>query len=118
MIASQVLTPLVEHFEPEILFVSAGFDSHWDDPLTTLGLSSAGYFTLAGKLVDLAATYCDGKVIFVLEGGYNPEVIASGVDACLCALAGVGFKAADDSSPYAEPDIQPRVDVLRKWHGF
>jgi acetoin utilization deacetylase AcuC-like enzyme len=118
LIASQVLTPWIERFAPEVIFISAGFDSHWDDPLTTLGLSSAGYFALAGKLVDLATTCCDGKIIFVLEGGYNPEVIATGVDACLSALTGVDFNPADDSSPYAEPDIQARVDVLRKWHGF
>lgn len=117
-VASQVLTPLGEHFAPDMLFVSAGFDSHWDDPLTTLGLSSAGYFALARKLVDLAARYCDGKIVFVLEGGYNPEVIASGMDACLCALTGTDFDPADDPSPYAETDIQPRLDVLRKWHEF
>jgi acetoin utilization deacetylase AcuC-like enzyme len=118
LVASQVLAPLVNRFEPGMIFVSAGFDSHWDDPLTTLGLSSAGYFSLARQLVGLAATHCNGKIVFVLEGGYNPEAIASGVDACLSALAKSNFTPADDPSPYAEPDIQPRLDVLRKWHGF
>ncbi len=118
LVATQVLAPLVERFKPEMVFVSAGFDSHWDDPLTTLGLSSAGYFSLARQLVELATLHCDGKIVFVLEGGYNPEVIATGVDACLSALTGSGFTPADDSSPYAEPEIQLRLDVLRKWHGF
>ena len=118
LIGRNILAPLAEHFQPEMLFVSAGFDSHWDDPLTTLGLSSTGYFSLSKRLVDLAERACKGKIVFVLEGGYRPDAIASGVDACLCALTGTGFTPADDRSPYPEPDIQARVDVLRKWHGF
>jgi len=117
-VARQVLTPLVERFEPEMIFVSAGFDSHWDDPLTTLGLSSAGYFSLATQLLGLAATHCDGRIVFVLEGGYNPEAVATGVDACLSSLTDSDFIPVNDPSPYSEPDIQLRLDLLRKWHGF
>ena len=83
-IAEEVLTPLVKSFAPEMIFVSAGFDSHWDDPLAELGLSSAGYYTSRARLVELAGQYCGGKIVFVLEGGYNPRNVASGVDAVLC----------------------------------
>jgi acetoin utilization deacetylase AcuC-like enzyme len=116
-IAEEVLTPLVEKFKPEMMFVSAGFDSHWDDPLAELGLSSAGYYQYARRLVELAGQYCGGKIIFVLEGGYNPTNVASGVDAVLCALTGTEFEA-HDPSPYPEPDVEERLEEVRKWNGF
>jgi len=116
-IASEALTPLVEIFAPEMIFVSAGFDSHWDDPLAELGLSSAGYFALAQTLVRLAESHCGGKIAFVLEGGYNPKNIASGVDAVLSALTGSPF-TPQDPSPYREPEIEDRLKRLRELHGL
>jgi acetoin utilization deacetylase AcuC-like enzyme len=116
-IAEQVLTPLAEHIQPEMIFISAGFDSHWDEPITTLGLSSAGFLALSQQLVGLAKQYCNGKIVFTLEGGYNPENVASGVDACLAALTGTEF-GPQDPSPYPEPDIRARLDEVRAWNGF
>jgi len=116
-IAGEVLTPLVEHFRPEMIFVSAGFDSHWDDPLAELGLSSAGYYAYAHRLVELADQYCGGSIAFVLDGGYNPRNVASGVDAVLAALTGTLF-SPQDPSPYPEPDISTRLEQVRLWNGF
>lgn len=116
-IAGEVLAPLVRKFAPEMIFVSAGFDSHWDDPLAELGLSSAGYFMLAQNLAALADEFCGGKIVFVLEGGYNPRALAWGVDAVLSALTDGPFSPTDPS-PYPEPDIGPRLNALRQWHGL
>ena len=116
-IGEEVLTPMVERFKPEMVFVSAGFDSHWDDPLAELGLSSTGYYRYAQRLVELAAQYCEGKIVFVLEGGYNPRNVAAGVDAVLCALTGAEY-SAHDPSPYPEPEITDRLEQVRKWNGF
>ena len=115
-IAGEILTPLVERFKPEMMFVSAGFDSHWDDPLAELGLSSAGYYAYARRLVELAGQYCGGKIVFGLEGGYNPKNVASGVEAVLAALTGTAFNP-QDPSPYPEPDIRKRLDEVRAWIG-
>jgi len=116
-IADEVLPALVERFAPEMMFVSAGFDSHWDDPLAELGLSSAGYYAYARRLVELAGQHCGGKIVFVLEGGYNPRNVASGVDAVLAALTGTAF-SPQDPSPYAEPNIRRRLDEVRAWNGL
>jgi acetoin utilization deacetylase AcuC-like enzyme len=116
-IAEEVLTPMAERFKPEMMFVSAGFDSHWDDPLAELGLSSAGYYQYALRLVELAEQYCSGKIVFTLEGGYNPTNVASGVEAVLCALTGTGF-SGKDPSPYPEPDVEERLKDVRVWSGF
>ncbi len=116
-IAEEILPPLVERFAPEMMFISAGFDSHWDDPLAELGLSSAGYYAYARRLVELAGQHCGGKIVFVLEGGYNPRNVASGVDAVLAALTGTAF-SPQDPSPYPEPNIRARLDEVRAWNGF
>jgi acetoin utilization deacetylase AcuC-like enzyme len=116
-IADEALTPLVETFKPEMILVSAGFDSHWSDPLAELGLSSAGYFALAQTLVTLADAFCGGKLVFALEGGYNPVNVASGVDATLCALTGTDF-SPQDPSPYEEPEVAEQMKRLREWHGW
>lgn len=117
-IAERALLPLAAKFTPGMIFVSAGFDSHWDDPLTGLGLSSAGYFALAQRLVSLAGEYCDGKIVYVLEGGYSPANIANGCEAVLCALTGTPFSPPNDESPYPEPEIDERLDILRERHGL
>ncbi len=123
-IAEQVLAPLAEHFRPGMIFVSAGFDAHWNEPITALGLSSAGFLALSNHLVGLAHQHCKGKIVFVLEGGYNPENVASGVEAGLSALTGFEAQAetpttaALDPSPYPEPDIGGRLEQLREWHQF
>jgi acetoin utilization deacetylase AcuC-like enzyme len=117
LIAGEILAPLVKKFAPEMIFVSAGFDSHWDDPLAELGLSSAGYYAYSKRLAELAAEHCGGRIVFALEGGYNPKNVASGVDAVLSALAGVPFKASDPS-PYPEPEVADRLAAVRKLHGL
>jgi acetoin utilization deacetylase AcuC-like enzyme len=98
-----------------MIFVSAGFDAHWDEPITALGLSSAGFFALAQRLVELAGEYCNGRLVFALEGGYNPQNVAAGVEACLSAMTGAEFRARDPSS-YREPEIGARLAQLREWH--
>lgn len=115
-IAAELLTPLVKQFSPQMLFVSAGFDSHWDDPLAELGLSSAGYHAYAGSLVHLAELFCNGRIVFVLEGGYNPRNLAAGVQAVLAALTHTGF-SPHDPSPYPEPDISARLQEVLTWSG-
>jgi acetoin utilization deacetylase AcuC-like enzyme len=67
--------------------------------------------------VELAGLYCKGRIIFVLEGGYNPKNVASGVDAVLAALTGTGF-SPQDPSPYPEMDMSKRLEQVRDWNGF
>ena len=118
-IADEIIQPMVEAFRPEMLFISAGFDAHWNDPLTMLGFSSAGFFGVSKRLVELAEEHCGGKIVFVLEGGYDPANVANGVEAVFSALAGKGADCdAGDACPHTEPDIETRLDEVRTWHGF
>jgi acetoin utilization deacetylase AcuC-like enzyme len=110
---------MVESFKPEMIFVSAGFDAHWSDPITTLGLSTSGFYTISKKIVELAEGTCGGKIVFVLEGGYDPNNVAHGAAAVFSALTNSKFREeANDPSPYPDPDHESRISEIRKWHNF
>jgi len=118
-ITDEIIQPMVEAFEPGMILVSAGFDAHWSDPITSLGLSSAGFFQISKRLVELAQEHCGGKIVFVLEGGYDPVNVSNGAEAVFAALAGTLFKFdAGDANPRKEPDVESRLEEVRRWHGF
>jgi len=118
-VADKIFKPFVEAFKPQMIFISVGFDAHWNDPITTLGLSTNGYFMLAQKVVALADEYCDGKIVFVLEGGYDPMNVANGAGTVFDALSRRGLShETHDPNPHQEPDCVPRIEEVRKWHGF
>jgi acetoin utilization deacetylase AcuC-like enzyme len=118
-VAERIFEPVVQKFKPQMLFVSAGFDAHWNDPLTSLGVSTQGFFEISKNLIHLAEEYCDGKIVFVLEGGYDPQNVAHGVDAVFGALTHSPLKfEAKDPSPYPEPNHESRIDEICAWHGI
>ena len=118
-VADQIFKPFAQSFKPQMIFISVGFDAHWNDPITTLGLSTAGYFTLAQKVVALADEYCDGKIVFVLEGGYDPMNVANGAGTVFDALSRRGLShEAHDPNPHKEPDCKSRIEEIRQWSGF
>ncbi len=118
-VADEIFKPIVESFRPQMLFISAGFDAHWNDPITSLGLSTQGYYNISKKLVDLAEEYCDSKIVFVLEGGYNPHNVANGAMAVFDALTHSPLrKDAHDPSPYPDTNHESRIAEIRKWHGI
>jgi acetoin utilization deacetylase AcuC-like enzyme len=117
-VAEKIFVPFVESFKPQMIFISVGFDAHWNDPITMLGLTTAGYFMLAKKMIALAEEYCDGKIVFVLEGGYDPMNVANGAETVFLAARGKGESEWNDSNPHREPDCGPRIDEIRKWHDY
>jgi acetoin utilization deacetylase AcuC-like enzyme len=120
-IAEEIFRPFVENYKPQMIFVSVGFDAHWNDPITTLGLSTAGYFTLANKVVQMAEEHCGGKIVFVLEGGYDATNVANGAATVFDALTDSrlgGDAALRDQNPRKEPDCGARIQEIRQWHEF
>ncbi|MBI5825544.1 MAG: histone deacetylase [Chloroflexi bacterium] len=118
-IGAEIFKPMVEAFRPQMLLISAGFDAHWNDPITSLGVSTQGFFNISNQLVGIAEEYCGGKIVFVLEGGYDPRNVAHGAGAVFGALTSRRFEnEADDLSPYDEPDHESRIAEIRKWQGF
>jgi acetoin utilization deacetylase AcuC-like enzyme len=118
-VADEIFKPVVESFRPEMLLVSVGFDAHWSDPITTLGLSTSGFYTISKKIVELAEGTCGGKIVFVLEGGYDPNNVANGAAAVFSALTNSKSREeANDPSPYPDPDHESRISEIRKWHNL
>jgi acetoin utilization deacetylase AcuC-like enzyme len=117
-VAEKIFVPFLDSFRPQLILISVGFDAHWSDPLTMLGLSSAGYFRLAKKVLALAEEHCNGRIVFVLEGGYDPVNVANGVEGIFAAATGSDSPDGKDPSPNREPDCAARIEEIRRWHGF
>ena len=61
----------IKEFKPEFILLSAGFDAHENDPLAQFQLKSEDFYTLTKRTLELSKRYCDGKVVSILEGGYD-----------------------------------------------
>jgi acetoin utilization deacetylase AcuC-like enzyme len=70
----------LKEFKPEFILLSAGFDAHKDDPLAQINLESKDYYTLTKRILNLAKKLCNGKVVSILEGGYDLNALKESVD--------------------------------------
>jgi len=61
----------INHFKPEFILLSAGFDAHKDDPLAQFQLESKDFYEITKRTLEMSKLYCDGKVVSILEGGYD-----------------------------------------------
>ena len=78
--------PALEHFAPELILVSAGFDGHREDDMSGTSLVESDYAWVMRELVDLAARHAKGRIISTLEGGYALSALGRSVVAHLNAL--------------------------------
>ena len=69
----QLVAPAAERFRPEVFILSAGFDAHRDDPLADIQLTEEGFRFLSRFTIELANRFCGGKIVSLLEGGYERE---------------------------------------------
>ncbi|MEJ2641644.1 MAG: histone deacetylase [Desulfosarcinaceae bacterium] len=82
-LAGTVLRAVAEQYLPQIILVSAGFDGHQNDPISKTELSSSWFGTITAFLRNLSEEICDGRLLMLLEGGYNPLALE---DAALAVL--------------------------------
>ncbi len=83
----EVVAPAVGAHDPDLIVVSAGFDAHRDDPLAELALDDGTYSAVATRIRTLADAHCEGRNLWLLEGGYDLRAIAASVAGCLHVLA-------------------------------
>lgn len=88
LIFEETLVPVAHAFKPDLILVSAGFDAHRDDPLGDQRLTEEGFASLTGVVTRLARDLCGGRIIQLLEGGYNVDALARSVRACVDVLGG------------------------------
>jgi acetoin utilization deacetylase AcuC-like enzyme len=84
----EIFLPRLRAYRPELVLVSAGFDAHRDDPIGGMRLTEDGFAALAERVVDLAEAHAEGRVVAVLEGGYDPPALGRSVAAILRVLDG------------------------------
>lgn len=78
---ADTILPALDRFAPGLLIISAGFDAHRDDPLAQLRLETEDFAWITRELVALADRHCGGRVVSVLEGGYDLDALADSVAA-------------------------------------
>jgi len=74
-IITEQLLPRLESFKPQLIMISAGFDAHKEDPMGQLRLEESDYVWITERLMEMADKHCEGKIISVLEGGYNIDAL-------------------------------------------
>lgn len=82
----ELLKPVIDQYTPKIILVSAGFDTHIADPLGGMAVTPKGFQNLTKLLNELADEHCGGKIIYILEGGYNLEGLWHSVSAVIQEL--------------------------------
>jgi acetoin utilization deacetylase AcuC-like enzyme len=107
-----VVAPMAERFKPDIILVSAGYDAHWRDPLAGLQWRNRTYHHLASELRALAARLCGGRLVFLLEGGYDLTGLAGGVADSFAALMGAPAAEADPAESALRSAEEPSVAAL------
>lgn len=116
----RVLAPVALRFRPELILVSCGFDAHRDDPLASMQLSGAGYRTMTEIVRALADEVCEGRIAFVLEGGYAPSGLVegmSGVLDALCAPRASALLEAPEATPGSTlRHVVDRVAAVHRRH--
>lgn len=76
----QRILPALNEFEPQLLILSAGFDAHKDDPLANIELTENSFAEMTKFMMEVSARHCGGRIVSVLEGGYNLNALAKSVE--------------------------------------
>ncbi|MGM0366673.1 MAG: histone deacetylase family protein [Actinomycetota bacterium] len=100
---SQVIIPMMEKFNPQLILVSAGYDSHQLDQLASLNLATDSYLKIMYLISYLSLKHCGGKTGIMLEGGYNTEVLGDCVKQTILG-----------SSSYAERNTGEITDIIKR----
>lgn len=114
----EVVAPVVRCFDPTWMIISAGYDAHHADPLTSMGLRSRSFALLSRRVRELAADVCDGRILAFLEGGYDLDALADSVEVTLWELGGADSDAearieTEPATPDASSRAESTIDVAR-----
>ena len=117
----QIIAPVARRFNPQLILVSAGYDSHWADGIALMQISVTGFAQMVKIIKELADELCSGRLVFGLEGGYNPTALAASIRATFDVL--LGKTSIDDPlgpSPhrFATPSIAPLIKAIKEIHNL
>jgi acetoin utilization deacetylase AcuC-like enzyme len=116
----KIVVPAVKRFRPELILVSAGYDSYWADELAQMRVTVTGFGRMVGIIKVLADELCGGRLVFGLEGGYHLEALAYSVKATFEVLLG----ETDIEDPLGQPprgfatNIESIISAVKRTHGL
>jgi acetoin utilization deacetylase AcuC-like enzyme len=105
-----VIAPILKQYSPEFILVSAGFDAHSGDPITSMNLSAHGYRYAFREILNIASETCSGRVAAVLEGGYGYGLKIS-IVAVIAEMAGLTYEVGEGLTSSSRR-VSERVDKL------
>ena len=106
-----ILSPVAQAFRPEIILVSAGFDTYVGDPLGEMRVTPEGFACLTRVLINLAEATCGGRLALVLEGGYHIQGLTKCVRAVLLELLGETCATEEKLASLAN-EADAKADIL------
>ncbi len=113
-IFEEILEPVALAYKPDLVLVSAGFDIYYEDPLGGMQVTPEGFANLARIILEFAQKTCQGKVVFVLEGGYHLEGLRDSVRAVLKTLRGEILADGRDKSIRKRADKDMIAPVIKR----
>ena len=117
----EVLVPVAKRYKPQFILVSAGYDAHWADSISSMQVTTTGYAKMTAILKSLADELCGSKLVFALEGGYNVEALAESVDATICVLLGTPKTYDTLGKPrrsWSPPDTEELFHSIKAMHNL
>jgi acetoin utilization deacetylase AcuC-like enzyme len=111
-IFKRILFPIMGTFEPEFIFISAGFDTYAGDPLGGMRVTPQGYAAMTRLMMEIASEYASERLAVTLEGGYHLEGLRESVKAVLNEMVGDSALTASDLETLAKAAPPPVVDEV------
>ena len=102
----EILKPVIEQYKPELILISAGFDTYFGDPLGGMSVSPKGFAQMTRFLKEMAESYCSGKLVLILEGGYNLEGLWESTKAVIEELL------EKNKTDYGDLTVETKVDPI------
>ncbi|MBI4187171.1 MAG: histone deacetylase [Chloroflexi bacterium] len=115
----QVIIPAVRRFSPQLILVSAGYDTHWADQLAMMQVTTTGFALLVRAIKELADKLCHGRLTFNLEGGYNLAALAASVKATFDVLMGdtdIEDPLGQPQRRFQAPDLARLISSIKRIH--
>ena len=109
-IFERILLPIGRQFKPDLILISAGFDTYYLDPLGAMQVTPKGFARMTRRLLDLAEEVCHGRLLLALEGGYHLEGLSLSTSAVLQELLGPSALSKKEQ----EQDSRSDLSVVQK----
>ena len=110
-----VIVPAIDRFAPDWLLVSAGFDSHRDDPLAAMAVTEPGFGVMADALLELARKHAGGRIAFLLEGGYDLSALRNSVATVLDRMRSEEAAPLEADGQRIAPRIREVLQIHEKY---